>query len=339
MEANIRPPLSLVVRVSLTAAGLLALLPLSSEESRRQAITFANRTYALFPATSDEQPNIPSPHRTADGLETLTASTERGDYVLVPVTIHPGITTRPWEAPLEIDGHDFPTLARTGLHSEAELGRIRSITGRSLEEITELGRPGRLSAGGFMAEDEDVVSVIKGDNQLVAKLGLTHPELARPLLHVCNLLRVLYQESGQRRTNDFFYGGKRLSLEVEFTRGGQKSIFNDGLDGGWAIRIRRELDPAEAALLDRVCAHLGPNQRQTVRTHLTQIVTGEMQPFYIYRYGFYEGHTGWRTDPIAIAFMFGLRPLAEIETAFPGQLHGVLTRHFVPDQAEPQPRR
>jgi len=331
MEANIPPPLSLVLRPSLTVAGLLIWLPLSGEETRREAITFANRTHALFPAASEEHPKIPSPHRTAEGSEILTARTEQGDYVLVPVTITTGITTRPWEAPLEIDGEDFPTLVRTGRHSEAELDRTRSITGRSLEDITELGRPGRLSTSGFMAEDEDVLSVIKGDNQLVAKLGLTHPELARPLFHVCNLLRVIHKESGQRRTNDFFYGGKRLNLEVEFTRGGQKSIFNDGLDGAWAIKIRRELDPAEGALLDRAYAHLGPNQRETLHTHLTQIFTGEMQPFYIYRYGFYEGHTGWRTDPIAIAFLFGLKPLEEIEAAFPGRLYSALTQHFVSD--------
>ncbi len=52
---------------------------------------------------------------------------------------------------------------------------------------------------------------------------------------------------------------------------------------------------------------------------MNHIVTGEMQPFYIYRYGFYEAHTAWRADPIAISFLFGLRPLEETEAAFPGQ--------------------
>jgi hypothetical protein len=56
-----------------------------------------------------------------------------------------------------------------------------------------------------------------------------------------------------------------------------------------------------------------------------------MQPFYIYRYGFYEGYTAWRTDPIVIVFMFGLKSLEGIEAAFAGQLHQVLTRHFVSD--------
>ena len=36
---------------------------------------------------------------------------------------------------------------------------------------------------------------------------------------------------------------------------------------------------------------------------------------YIMCYGFYEGHTEYRTDPIAIVFIFGLRSIEEIEDA------------------------
>ena len=55
---------------------------------------------------------------------------------------------------------------------------------------------------------------------------------------------------------------------------------------------------------------------------------GEMLPYYVIRYGFYEGHTGYRGDPIAIAFIFGLRTVEEIEAAFPGRLLDTLTAHF-----------
>ena len=48
-------------------------------------------------------------------------------------------------------------------------------------EMTELGRPGRSSGAGFMAQDEDVLSVLRGDNHLVSQLGLTHTKMARPL--------------------------------------------------------------------------------------------------------------------------------------------------------------
>ena len=56
--------------------------------------------------------------------------------------------------------------------------------------------------------------------------------------------------------------------------------------------------------------------------------TGEMEPYYVMRYGFYEGHTPWRVDPIAIAFIFGLRSLDEIEADFPGRLYETLAGHF-----------
>jgi hypothetical protein len=182
-----------------------------------------------------------------------------------------------------------------------------------------------------MAEDEDILCVMKGDNRLVVRLGLTHTQMARPLLHICNMLRALYMETGAQHTNAVFYGGKRLTVEVEFSRGGQKSIFQDGLDGAWTIRIRRGLEEKEQAFLARAYAHLDAAQRDAFVKRLTEMLTGEMQPFYIYRYGFYEGHTAWRTDPVVVAFMFGLKPIEEIEAAFPGQLHRVLTQHFVCD--------
>jgi len=54
-----------------------------------------------------------------------------------------------------------------------------------------------------------------------------------------------------------------------------------------------------------------------------------MLPYYIMRYGFYEGHTDYRSDPVAIAFIFGLKSLEEIEKSFPGSLYLTLTNHFL----------
>jgi hypothetical protein len=52
-----------------------------------------------------------------------------------------------------------------------------------------------------------------------------------------------------------------------------------------------------------------------------------MVPFYIMRYGFYEGHRGYRADPIAIASIFGLRSIEELEDIFDGELHVALLKH------------
>jgi hypothetical protein len=61
---------------------------------------------------------------------------------------------------------------------------------------------------------------------------------------------------------------------------------------------------------------------------LTRLRTGEMQPYYIMRYGFYEGHTEYRVDPLVMAVVFGLKSVTEIEKAFRGELDRVLTAHF-----------
>ena len=60
----------------------------------------------------------------------------------------------------------------------------------------------------------------------------------------------------------------------------------------------------------------------------SHIHTGEMVAYYIMRYGFYEGHTGYRADPIALALIFGLRSIEEIEDAFKGSLYNAFTQHF-----------
>ena len=64
---------------------------------------------------------------------------------------------------------------------------------------------------------------------------------------------------------------------------------------------------------------------------LTHIQIGEMVPYYIMRYGFYEGHTDWRGDPVSTAFVFGLKDLQDLHKAFAGKLDEVLATHFTRD--------
>ena len=57
-----------------------------------------------------------------------------------------------------------------------------------------------MSSGvGFMEYDEDIISVLLGDNRLARKLKLTHPELARPLFHMWNIVRFRETEETKRR--------------------------------------------------------------------------------------------------------------------------------------------
>jgi hypothetical protein len=295
-------------------------------------VTFEDKSYTLCPHCFEIRPSIPSPYVTDDGREIVVTSTKDNKYMLVPVTLE---NTESTGQQLYVDADDFPTLARTGLHYEKELDQTRTITGRSIAEVTELARPDRLSTSGFIAEDEDIISVLKGDNRLARSLGLSHAQLAKPLFHVLNLTARNQEQENHLSYQGhlaefppFFYNGKQISVKIEYTRGGQESIFTDGLDGALAIQIYRELEQRERDYLERKYSHLNQQQREDLVKRLSCLFIGEMVMYYAKWYGFYEGHTGWRADPIAIAFIFGIKDIEEINAAFDGKLYNTLTEHF-----------
>ncbi len=136
-----------------------------------------------YPEVSLQNPGIPSPYFSSDGEEYVTAITKDDKYAIINVTLR---NNRDFKNQLVVDSIDFPILARTGLHDPSQLSLKSTITGREISEITRLGRPGNLSHSGFMAEDETILSVMSSDNILVSQMGLTHPELAKPLFHILN---------------------------------------------------------------------------------------------------------------------------------------------------------
>ncbi len=295
---------------------------------------------ALYPETTAEPPGLASPAKLPDGTEVVVALMKDGRYAVVPVTVEnapPDLAYGNWRIgkgrQLDVDANDFPTLARTGLHAQEELDKTDRITGKLIEVITEIGRPGNASGAGFLAADEDILSVLRGDNRLVARLGLTHPEMARPLFHIWNLILKEYELRRIGRNWDnvryVLYNGKKIRFgEVHPTRGFQASIFNDEIIGAFDINLFREVDESEKAFLRKKYPNLSEEQMAELVRKLSHILTGEMEPYYIIRYGFYEGHTAYRVDPLAIALIFGLRSLEEIEAAFPGRLYETLTTHF-----------
>jgi len=296
------------------------------------------KEYPCYPATLDTKPDIPSPYIALDAVEVVTAFTKDGKYVLIPVTVENGkplnYAQKQWGKgrQLEVDAGDFPALARTGLHSEAELSHTKMIADRSIVEITELGRPGRSSGAGFMSEDEDIISVIKGDKRLVEQLGLRHPQMAGPLFHIWNMILRDVELSRLGRYWEPFeyilYNGQKVFAKAEGTKGWQESLFDDEIPGKFQIEIWRQPDQHEKAFLCEKYPDLIEDQTTALLKKLSHIHTSEMLPYYIMRYGFYEGHTDYRADPIAIAWIFGLKSLEQIEAAFPGRLDKVLTQHF-----------
>ncbi|MGD2246486.1 MAG: hypothetical protein PVI11_08075 [Candidatus Aminicenantes bacterium] len=334
MRRKIKQKPKLDVIVALLFGFVFTSILLFSQQPQSILHPRTKKILKLYPEIHDRSPGIPSPFTTENGVEIIVGVKKDKTYTLIPVTQRKG---EPWIPDkglwgignqLHVDAEDFPTLARTGLHSQIELDRTKSITGRSVSEITEEGRPGRSSGAGFMSHDEDIISVLKGDNGLVKKMGLTHPQMAKPLFHVWNLLGKV----GHEIAEDYeciLYNGKKVHIQALRLKPGQLSLFNDGYRGGSDIDIWRELEKSEEEFLRKRYSGLTEIQFNELIEKLSRMHTGELEAYYIMHYGFYEGHTEYRTDPVAIAFVFGLRSLEEIEAAFPGKIFKVLTTHFV----------
>lgn len=125
----------------------------------------------------------------------------------------------------------------------------------------------------------------------------------------------------------FYYHDQVVHIEAFDTKGGQKSIFNDDIEGAFHIRIWHELEEKEMAFIKDHYGHLSNEAIEVFIRRLTCMNIGEMQPQYIMRYGFYEGHTFWRTDPVALSFIFGFMKLSELHQLFAGQLDKKLMSH------------
>lgn len=295
------------------------------------------KTLKIYPFFYQEIPPFSSPFITEDKKEMATVYSEKG-YSIIPMTIG---NWEPYESyyekfmkgdQLSVDDEDFPSLAESGLHSEEDLEKIKTITDKPISEITEIGRPEQSSGIGFMGDEEDIISVLKGDNKLVEKMGLTHPQMARPLFHIWNILIFFMEQEGVTRQWKPFeyvhYNRHKVFIKAMSTRGFQESIFNDEIRGSFQIEIWRELDPEEMDFLKKAYPSLSQDHYEEMINKLSYMHIGEMNPYYILRYGFYEGHTSYRADPVAIALIFGLRSIQEIESFFMGNLYNVLLSPF-----------
>ncbi len=132
-----------------------------------------------------------------------------------------------------------------------------------------------------------------------------------------------------RNVRAVLYHGHRVALDAHDTKGGQRSPFADGLQGGFWMVLHRALSAEEEEFLRVAYAHAAPGTWDTLHGTLGRLWIGEMEAHFIQWYGFYEGHTDWRADPLGIARIFGLRTLDQLEAAFPGRLHEVASEHHV----------
>lgn len=345
--------LRITSNVFLIAFVMWGMAPLAGgDDVKNEFVTLTDpvngKEYSLYPALLAEKPAIPSPYITNDGQEYIVAGTHDGRFALVRATLtNEGFlspTAKKWRImhgnQLHIDGNDFPYLVLNGLHNEESLKQIRTITWKPVDEITAEGRPNQSSGVGFWAEDEDLISVLIGDNRLVSKLGVTHPSLARITFHIYNMLvqetmlGSIRNPDTQNQIVEIYYNGQTVRIKAWETKGHQESLFNDEIRGLMQFELWRELSEKEDEYLQKRYARLSARQIQELKRRLTFIHTGEMVPYYIMCYGFYEGHTDYRADPIAIAWLFGLKSLEELDETFDGELYEALATHYTVEKSK-----
>jgi len=309
-----------------------------AQDVYRQEVSLNGKIYKTHPFVYERRPDIPSPFLSDEKREVVLIKTGDQKYALVDVTQENGApfsynsSLRGKGNQLDVDSIDFPTLANTGLHTYIELSQIQSITGIPIAEITYQGRPGRRSGAGFMAGDEDILSVLNGDNQLVFEMGLIHSDLSRPFFNLWNL--VLYMIDYNRRgiisadgPDSLFYFNKRIRYAAPNCRGWQYSIFNDSIQGECHLELEVGLSSVEKSFIDQYYSFLSHDEKEDLIYKLTHLHTGEMAAYYIQYYGFYEGHTDYRADPIRLAFIFGLRSIRELHETFKENLYQRLCQH------------
>jgi hypothetical protein len=294
----------------------------------------------IAPDYYTDRPDLPSPALTESNREMVLLKLKGERYTYIDATVENG---EPFDYKrglygkgnqLMADEEDFPSLSLKGIHSEEELKNTKIITGRSVSRITMDGRPWGSSGVGFMADDETIMSVIWGDNKTVKQLGLTHPDIARPLFHLYNISSEVGNYSIDTVTGDrmqmekMIYNGKEIIVKITGSRGWQESIFNDEILGSGHIEISREADEAELEFLEQNYGNLPEDKFEELKKMSFNIHTGEMVFFYINRYGFYEGHTEYRVDPSAVALIFGLRTIEDIHNVAEGDLYKYFTSSF-----------
>ncbi len=327
----------------ISACLLMLFIAITADARPNNTFRYENKKYRFFPETTKKRPDLPSPLVLDDGRQIVTCFTIDKQYTLIDVTIANDDSLN-YQKNLwlgkgrqkSVDGIDFPTLARTGLHSEQELDQTRTITGKSIQEINDIARPEQYSGMGFISFDEDILSVLKGDNRLVAKADFTHPQIVEPLFHVWNVIQAAARQNKKMPVADAIegicYNDQKIYLQVWGALGWQESIFNDEILGYWEIEVWRDLSDKEKSFIEKTYADLDERQMESLLHNLSYIHTGEMVPFYIMRYGFYEGHTGYRADPISILSVFGLKSIQDLHESMNNDLYKALNTHFTSEQ-------
>lgn len=224
----------------------------------------------LQPAQTQVQPSSPAILGTPDSSTRFDLSDETL-YSPVPSSVDPG------------------GLVIAGDNSSDVIRDLTSINGLSIPELEQLMRPRnkdkRSSVAGFLGADESLIDLLVEDNDFVHSLGLTHRELAIPLLQLFRKALGNRKESppgSNQYIANFSHAGINWSVKMQFWDGLQHSPFND----------------ETSASSDYVITNVDNG-------HILNVP--ELVPTMIERYGFYEGHgTNYRVSPQDIVALLGI---------------------------------
>ncbi len=168
--------------------------------------------------------------------------------------------------------------------------KLTEIAGHPVAELEDDMRPGRLSTAGFLGKDERLLDVLAADNRYVVdELGLTHQQLARPLL----VLGAVAAKEAAEGPKEVTYQGRRFKVRAVVAKGFVKSPFEDGTRTNCEATVE----------------NLANGRKLTYSLLVPQMVE---------RYGFYEGKgTRYRIDPRAVVELFDfLKPAARDEAGW-----------------------
>jgi hypothetical protein len=162
-----------------------------------------------------------------------------------------------------------------GVNDTELIKRLPTITGRSIQELTDEMRPDVSSMAGFLGPEDELLATMAEDNDTVQAEGFTHQELAEPLKVVQALI-----DRGMGVSSPVIIGGHKYTVQTLRTMGTQGSPFGDGLGGSCDYTITNMETGAS-------------------------VKTSDLGIDLIDHYGFYEGqNTVYRTPPLDIIKTF-----------------------------------
>ena len=160
--------------------------------------------------------------------------------------------------------------------------KLTEINDRTIADLEKDMRPGAPSEvgsrAGFLGQDESLLDVLAMDNEFVVdKLGLTHQDIARPLLIAA---AIGHSKRFDEESTKFRYHGQNYRVKMICYKGFQDSPFYD----------------KTATSCDAVLENL---------TNGKKLKFSPLVPFMVERYGFYEGKgTSYRVEPADVLEMF-----------------------------------